>query len=65
MIAPKAVVMRPLAELRDGKQLRVPAIAQGLKCSTATVKRELEALKSQGRIEFVGSTRTGFYRLKT
>ncbi len=53
-----------IARLRAGQQLRVPAIARGLKCSAATAKRELEVLKSQGRIEFVGSARTGFYRLK-
>lgn len=53
-----------LSELGKGRRLKVPAIAAGLRCSPRTVKRDLEILKNQGRVEFVGPARTGHYRLK-
>jgi hypothetical protein len=52
-------------QLRAGRQLRAPAIAAGLKCSTITAKRDLAALRADGRVEFVGPSRTGYYRLAT
>jgi len=52
------------AELRKGRELRVPAIASELACSPQTVKRELEALKDEGRSEFTGPSKTVYYRLK-
>jgi CheY-like chemotaxis protein/biotin operon repressor len=53
-----------LAELGRGRQLRAPAIASELGCSAKTVKRELDGLRAEGRIEFVGPSKTGYYRLK-
>jgi biotin operon repressor len=53
-----------LLRLADGQQLQAPAIAEQLKCSTKTAQRDLQALKNEGRIEFVGPARTGYYRLK-
>lgn len=53
-----------LAELRKDRKLRTPAIAKELGCSEKTVKRELDALRAEGKIEFVGPTKTGYYRLK-
>ena len=53
-----------LAELRKDRKLRTPAIAKELGCSEKTVKRELDALRAAGHIEFVGPTKTGYYRLK-
>jgi DNA-binding response OmpR family regulator len=52
---------RILAEIRGGSKLRAPAIAAKLGCATRTVKRELEALRTEGLIEFVGPSKTGFY----
>jgi DNA-binding response OmpR family regulator/biotin operon repressor len=53
-----------LSELRKDRKLRTPAIAKELGCSEKTVKRELDALRAEGHIEFVGPTKTGYYRLK-
>jgi predicted ArsR family transcriptional regulator len=53
-----------MAELAAGRELRAPVIASGLDCSLKTARRELDALKARGLIEFVGSCRTGFYRLR-
>lgn len=53
-----------LAELRKDRKLRTPAIAKELGCSEKTVKRELDAVRAEGHIEFVGPTKTGYYRLK-
>lgn len=53
-----------LGELTKGRELRTPTIVHEQRCSTATAKRDLEALKSDGRIEFVGPAKTGHYRLK-
>jgi len=55
---------RILAELRKDRKLRTPAIAKELGCSEKDVKRELDALRAEGHIEFVGPTKTGYYRLK-
>ena len=52
-----------LAELRKGNRLRAPALAERLGWSQSIVKRELEALKAQGRIMFVGASKTGYYQL--
>jgi DNA-binding response OmpR family regulator len=53
-----------MAELAKERVLRAPAIAKESKCSTATVKRDLDALRKEGQIEFVGPAKTGFYRLR-
>lgn len=54
---------RILDELAKGERLRAPALADRLGCSHSTVKRELEALKAEGRITFVGPSKTGYYVL--
>lgn len=53
-----------LQRLADGHQLQAPAVARQFKCSVKTAQRDLTALKDEGRIEFVGPPRTGFYRLR-
>jgi CheY-like chemotaxis protein len=53
-----------LDELKQGIKLRTPAIAAALGCSAKTVKRELDGLRAEGCIEFVGPSKTGYYRLK-
>lgn len=52
-----------LALIRGGARLRVPGFAEKLRCSFATAKREVDALKVEGRIEFVGPAKTGYYTL--
>ncbi|MEX0718161.1 MAG: response regulator [Planctomycetaceae bacterium] len=47
----------------QGRELRAPAIAEALGCSLATIKRDIDALKAEGKVEFVGSPRKGHYRL--
>jgi hypothetical protein len=50
-------------QIEAGRQLRAPIVARELSCSLATAKRDLEALKGEGKIEFVGASRTGTYLL--
>jgi hypothetical protein len=52
-----------LRQAAAGRQLRAPHIAEALKCSTETAKRDLAALKDAKKIEFEGSPKHGFYRL--
>lgn len=52
-----------LALLGRGERLRVPGFAEKLRCSYTTAKREVDALKTEGRIEFVGPSKTGYYAL--
>lgn len=54
---------RILAELRRGEQLRAPGMADRLRCSHSTIKRDLDALKAEGKIIFVGPSKTGHYQL--
>lgn len=56
---------RILAELQRGCGLRTPAIAAAIRCSTKTAHRELDTLRTLGMIEYVGSPKTGCYKLKT
>ncbi|MFN7733790.1 MAG: HTH domain-containing protein [Pirellula sp.] len=49
--------------LRESGKLRSASIATQLGCSLKTVKRELDALRQSGRIEFVGPSKTGTYEL--
>jgi DNA-binding response OmpR family regulator len=53
-----------LQELRKGRELQAPDIVQEFRCSLTTAKRDLKSLKDKGQIEFVGTRRTGHYRLK-
>ncbi len=52
-----------LQELTKERQLKAPDVAEQFSCSVKTARRDLTALKDEGRIEFVGAARTGFYRL--
>lgn len=52
-----------LQQLEAGHQLKGPDVMREFSCSDKTALRILGALKDVGKIEFVGSTRTGFYRL--
>jgi CheY-like chemotaxis protein len=52
-----------LSFLRAGERLRVPGLAEKMGCSFTTAKREVDALKAEGQIEFVGAARTGCYQL--
>ncbi|MEI8197559.1 MAG: hypothetical protein WCI73_16820, partial [Phycisphaerae bacterium] len=51
-----------LAMLQSGERLRVPGIAAKMGCSYTTAKREVDALKIEGHIEFVGPAKTGYYK---
>jgi DNA-binding response OmpR family regulator len=53
-----------LQELGKGRKLRTTDIVQEFGCSLETAKRDLKSLKANGVIEFVGTRRTGYYRLK-
>jgi hypothetical protein len=50
--------------LEEGHQLQAPAVVKQFGCSVKTAQRDLAALKEEGKIEFVGATRTGCYRLR-
>jgi len=49
--------------IRNGEQLHVTDSYAELRCAYTTVKREVDALKAEGHIEFVGPSKTGHYRL--
>jgi hypothetical protein len=53
-----------LQQLADGVQLKAPAVAEHFKCSVKTAQRQLTALKDEGKIEYVGAPRTGYYQLR-
>ena len=53
-----------LQQLAEGHELQAPALAKQFKCSKKTAERDLQALKKEGLIEFVGAPRTGYYRLR-
>jgi len=55
--------MKILQLLADGRQLRLPAIASQIGSGERTVRRDLDALRAAGKIEFIGPPRTGYYRL--
>ncbi|MCL2648249.1 MAG: response regulator [Phycisphaerales bacterium] len=52
-----------LTLLATGERLRGPGIADKLRFSPTTAKREVESLKAQGKIEFVGAAKTGYYKI--
>lgn len=52
-----------LALIQAGKRLRVPGFAQELRCGQTAAKRELDALRAEGLIEFIGPSKTGYYAL--
>jgi hypothetical protein len=47
--------------ISGGKRLRTTAIAASLGCSKATVKRELDVLRNDELIEFIGPSKSGDY----
>ncbi|MHC4878493.1 MAG: response regulator [Planctomycetota bacterium] len=50
--------------LRRGDTIRVSDVVLRCDCSHSTAKRDLSTLRRRGVIEFIGSPRTGHYRLK-
>ena len=53
-----------LQQLKNSPKLQAPDVAEQFKCSVKTAQRDLKALKEEKRIEFVGTSRTGYYRLR-
>ena len=53
-----------LTELSGSRCLKVPDIVARLRVSARTARRDLDALCTAGRIEFVGPSRTGHYRIR-
>lgn len=43
--------------------LKGPMMASQFKRSEKTAQRDLDALRGEGIIEFIGNPRTGYYRL--
>ncbi len=52
-----------LEQLGNGVRLKAPDVARQFQCSAKTAQRALGTLKDAGLIDYVGSTRTGYYRL--
>jgi CheY-like chemotaxis protein len=52
-----------LAVIQSNPTLRIPGIANATGMSQATTKRVIETLKAEGKVEFVGPTKTGCYTL--
>lgn len=52
-----------LQQLAEGVELKAPNVANQFKCSVKTAQRDLTALKDEGKIEYVGAPRTGYYQL--
>jgi hypothetical protein len=52
-----------LRRLAAGTRLKAPDVVKQFDCSVKTAQRDLAALKEAGKIEFVGSSRTGYYVL--
>lgn len=48
-----------LSALKNGRKLRTRALAAELGCSIVTAKRELDGLRGQGTVEFVGPAKLG------
>ncbi len=53
-----------LDRLAEGVQLNAPDVAKHFQCSVKTAQRALTTLREEGKIEFVGASRTGYYRLR-
>ena len=51
-------------QLADGVQLKAPLVAAHFKRSKKTAQRDLDVLRDQRKIEFVGDPRTGYYRIR-
>ncbi len=50
-------------QLQSGIRLKAPTVAEQFKRTKKTAQRDLDALRDEGKIEFVGDPRTGYYRL--
>ena len=53
-----------LQQLADGVELKAASVADNFKCSVKTAYHDLDALKTEGKIEYIGAARTGYFRLK-
>ena len=53
-----------LQQLAQDVQLKAPMVAHQFKRSTKTAQRDLDDLRREGKIEFEGDPRTGYYRLR-
>jgi hypothetical protein len=54
-----------LHQLRNGVRLNIQAVSKGTGKSRKTAQRDLDRLREQGKIEFVGDPRSGQFRLKS
>lgn len=52
-----------IQQLQGGVQLKAPMVKAQFKRSAKTAQRDLDALRDEGKIEFVGDPRTGYYHL--
>jgi hypothetical protein len=52
-----------LERLRAGDRLQAPAVEQQFQCSLKTAQRDLQSLKDEGLIKFVGGRKLGYYCL--
>lgn len=53
-----------LEQLQNGVELKATAVAAHFGRGLKTAYRDLAVLREAGKIEFVGDTRTGYYRLR-
>ena len=53
-----------MMEVKSGRELRRADLVERFGVSTSTARRDLRALIEGGDVEFVGPTKTGFYRLR-
>lgn len=51
-----------IEQLKAGVQLKAPLVASRFKRSKKTAQRDLDPLRDEGTIEFVGDPRTVYYR---
>jgi hypothetical protein len=54
-----------LQQLAQGVPLKAADVREQFDCSQKTAERDLTALRNEGRIEYEGTRRTGYYRLAT
>ena len=53
-----------MMEVKSGRELRRADLVERFGVSTSTARRDLRALIEGGDVEFLGPTKTGYYRLK-
>lgn len=54
-----------MMEVKSGRELRRADLVERFGVSATTARRDLRALIDGGDLEFVGPTKTGYYRLKS